>query len=79
MTDSKALILERLINMTSNMYDVKVDAKSTIEDFELDSMEILDFVFKLEDEFGVEITEEVFSSAHNLNELANTIDVTTSK
>ena len=55
------------------------ESKSTmdsdiVEDFEADSIEIVDIVMDIEDEFGVEIPDDAMETMHRIGDVVEYID-----
>ena len=45
-----------------------------VEDFEADSIEIVDIVMDIEDEFGVEIPDDAMETMHRIGDVVEYID-----
>ena len=57
-------ISEELITMESNL----------MEDFDADSLDLVDLVMSVEDEFGVEVPEEAVESLKTVGDVVNFIE-----
>jgi acyl carrier protein len=51
-----------------------IDANAPVDKLGIDSLGFLEFLFELEDHFGIPIPQESVSGVHTLGELATTLD-----
>ena len=71
------MVLERLKAILSEQFDVE-ESKITpetklIEDLEADSLDLVDLISSIEDEFDIEAEDEVMSSIVTVGDIANYI------
>ncbi len=71
------MVLERLKAILSEQFDVE-ESKITpetklIEDLEADSLDLVDLISSIEDEFDIEAEDEVMSSIVTVEDIANYI------
>lgn len=71
-------ILERLKNVLMNNYNVAEELfdgnTSFVDDLHLDSLELLEMILTIEDEFDITIPEEKVESITTINELVSVIE-----
>lgn len=74
----KMTILERLKNVLMNNYNVAEEIfdgnTSFVDDLHLDSLELLEMILTIEDEFDITIPEEKVESITTINELVSVIE-----
>ena len=74
----KMTILERLKNVLMNNYNVAKELfdgnTSFVNDLHLDSLELLEMILTIEDEFDITIPEEKVESITTINELVSVIE-----
>ncbi|NEX01823.1 acyl carrier protein [Pseudobutyrivibrio sp. NOR37] len=74
----KMTILERLKNVLMNNYNVAEELfdgnTSFVDDLHLDSLELLEMILTIEDEFDITIPEEKVESITTINELVSVIE-----
>ena len=69
---------ERIRELLAEQLDIdeeKITMDSNIlEDFEADSLDVVDMVMSLEDEFGVEIPDEEIENLHTLGDVVRYVE-----
>ena len=69
---------ERIRELLAEQLDIdeeKITMDSNIlEDFEADSLDVVDMVMSLEDEFGVEIPDEEIENLHTVGEVVRYVE-----
>ena len=69
---------ERIRELLAEQLDIdeeKITMDSNIlEDFEADSLDVVDMVMSLEDEFGVEIPDEEIENLHNVGDVVRYVE-----
>ena len=50
---------------------------SFVEDFEADSLDVVDMVMSLEDEFGIEVPDEAVENFHTVGDVVRYVDENT--
>ena len=50
---------------------------SFVEDFEADSLDLVDMVMSLEDEFGIEVPDEAVENFHTVGDVVRYVDENT--
>lgn len=50
---------------------VAVNPQSTLQDLGADSLDMVDIIMKIEEEFGIEINDEDAESLHNVQDVIN--------
>lgn len=63
----QAMISEQ---MNLSIADIKMES-TFVEDLGADSLDIMEFIVKLEDEFGVEMSDEDLEKIHCVGDLVN--------
>ena len=72
--DTKVLIRELLAEQL-DIDEEKITMDSNIlEDFEADSLDVVDMVMSLEDEFGVEIPDEEIENLHTVGDVVRYVE-----
>lgn len=67
--------LKKIISEQLYVDESKITMDSDIvEDFEADSIEIVDIVMDIEDEFGVEIPDDAMETMHRIGDVVEYID-----
>lgn len=66
----RALLAEQL-DVDPNKITMESDIMS---DFEADSLDIVDMVMTLEDEFGVEVPDEAIENLHTVGDVVNYVE-----
>ena len=72
MTIEKNDTAEKIISIIAEKLSIEksvIQAKSTLQDLGADSLDMVEVVMKIEEEFGVEINDEVFEQLHNVQDL----------
>ncbi len=71
-------VFERIRAMLAEQLDIeedKITAESDIlEDFEADSLDVVDMVMTLEDEFGIEIPDEEIENLHTVGDVVRYVE-----
>ena len=72
---------ERIRELLAEQLDIdeeKITMDSNIlEDFEADSLDVVDMVMSLEDEFGIEVPDEEVEKLHTVGDVVRFIDANT--
>ena len=72
---------ERIRELLAEQLDIdeeKITMDSNIlEDFEADSLDVVDMVMSLEDEFGVEIPDEEIENLHTVGDVVRYVEYNT--
>ena len=67
--------LKKIISEQLYVDESKITMDSDIvEDFEADSIEMVDIVMDIEDEFGVEIPDDAMETMHRIGDVVEYID-----
>lgn len=67
--------LKKIISEQLYVDESKITMDSDIvEDFEADSIELVDIVMDIEDEFGVEIPDDAMETMHRIGDVVEYID-----
>lgn len=67
--------LKKIISEQLYVDESKITMDSDIvEDFEADSIEMVDIVMDIEDEFGVEIPDDAMETMHRISDVVEYID-----
>ena len=67
--------LKKIISEQLYVDESKITTDSDIvEDFEADSIEMVDIVMDIEDEFGVEIPDDAMETMHRIGDVVEYID-----
>ena len=67
--------LKKIISEQLYVAESKITMDSDIvEDFEADSIEMVDIVMDIEDEFGVEIPDDAMETMHRIGDVVEYID-----
>lgn len=61
-----SIIAEKL-----NMDVQSINAQSTLQDLGADSLDMVDIIMKIEEEFGIEINDEDAERLHNVQDVIN--------
>jgi acyl carrier protein len=61
-----SIIAEKL-----NMDVHSINAQSTLQDLGADSLDMVDIIMKIEEEFGIEINDEDAEKLHNVQDVIN--------
>ena len=74
-------IFERIRSLLASQLDIEEDRitmdSSFVEDFEADSLDVVDMVMSLEDEFGIEVPDEEVEKLHTVGDVVRFIDANT--
>ena len=72
------MVFEKLRAILSHQFDVEKDTitmeTSIIEDLSADSLDVVDMLMSLEDEFDVEIPDEEIENIHTVGDLVSFIE-----
>ena len=72
------MVFERVRAIMSNQLDVdedRITMESDIaEDFDADSLDLVDLVMSLEDEFGIEVPDDQVENFHTVGDVARYIE-----
>ena len=72
------MVLEKVKTILSNQFDVEEDtitsATSISEDLGADSLDVVDMLMSLEDEFNVEIPDDEITKIHTVGELVTYLE-----
>lgn len=74
MTIEKNDTAEKIISIIAEKLSIEksvIQDKSTLQDLGADSLDMVEVVMKIEEEFGIEINDEVFEQLHNVQDLIN--------
>ena len=74
-------IFERIRSLLASQLDIEearlpMDS-SFVEDFEADSLDVVDMVMSLEDEFGIEVPDEAVENFHTVGDVVRYVDENT--
>lgn len=71
-------VFERIRAMLAEQLDIEEDKitmeSDILEDFEADSLDIVDMVMTLEDEFGIEIPDEEIENLHTVGDVVRYVE-----
>ncbi|MCF2558017.1 MAG: acyl carrier protein [Bacteroidales bacterium] len=74
-------IFERIRSLLASQLDIEEDRitmdSSFVEDFEADSLDVVDMVMSLEDEFGIEVPDEAVENFHTVGDVVRYVDENT--
>ena len=74
-------IFERIRSLLASQLDIDEDRitmdSSFVEDFEADSLDVVDMVMSLEDEFGIEVPDEAVENFHTVGDVVRYVDENT--
>ena len=75
------VIFERIRSLLASQLDIEEDRitmdSSFVEDFEADSLDVVDMVMSLEDEFGIEVPDEAVENFHTVGDVVRYVDENT--
>lgn len=61
----------RIITDEFNLDDTELTMETTFSELGLDSLQLVDAVMRIEEEFGVEISDEEMEKFHSLGDVCN--------
>lgn len=71
-------VFERIRSLLAEQLDLEEDSitmeSNILEDFEADSLDVVDMVMSLEDEFGVEIPDEEVENLHTVGDVVRYVE-----
>lgn len=71
-------IFERIRSMLAEQLDIEEDKitleSNILDDFEADSLDVVDMIMSLEDEFGVEIPDEDVENLHTVGDVVRYVE-----
>ena len=71
-------VFERIRAMLAEQLDIEEDKitmeSDILEDFEADSLDVVDMVMTLEDEFGIEIPDEEIEHLHTVGDVVRYVE-----
>ncbi len=74
-------IFERIRSLLASQLDIEEDRitmdSNFVEDFEADSLDVVDMVMSLEDEFGIEVPDEAVENFHTVGDVVRYVDENT--
>ena len=74
-------IFECIRSLLASQLDIEEDRitmdSSFVEDFEADSLDVVDMVMSLEDEFGIEVPDEAVENFHTVGDVVRYVDENT--
>ena len=74
-------IFERVRTMLAEQLEIDEDRitmdSNIMEDFDADSLDVVDMVMRLEDEFGIEVPDEEVEKLHTVGDVVRFIDANT--
>ena len=74
-------IFERIRSLLASQLDIEEDRitmdSSFVEDFEADSLDVVDMVMSLEEEFGIEVPDEAVENFHTVGDVVRYVDENT--
>mgnify|MGYP004538941921 CR=1 FL=1 len=74
-------IFERIRSLLASQLDIEEDRitmdSSFVEDFEADSLDVVDMVMSLEDEFGIEVPDDAIENFHTVGDVVRYVDENT--
>lgn len=65
-TKINSIIAEKL-----HIDSTEINSQSTLQDLGADSLDMVDIIMKIEEEFGIEINDEEIEKLHNVQDLIN--------
>ena len=72
------MVFERVREIICEQLDLEEDRvtldSNILEDFEADSLDVVDMVMSLEDEFGVEIPDEEIENFHTVGDVVSYVE-----
>ena len=72
---------ERIRELLAEQLDIDEDKitmdSDILEDFEADSLDVVDMVMSLEDEFGIEVPDEAVENFHTVGDVVRYVDENT--
>lgn len=75
---TRSEILDRMRGKAVELLDVKPDAfvesASLVDDLEVDSLDVVEYVMALEDEFGIELPEDELDGAKDIGALLDVVE-----
>ena len=74
-------IFERVRTMLAEQLEIDEDRitmdSNIMEDFDADSLDVVDMVMSLEDEFGIEVPDEAVENFHTVGDVVRYVDENT--
>ena len=74
-------IFERIRSLLASQLDIEEDRitmdSNFVDDFEADSLDVVDMVMSLEDEFGIEVPDEAVENFHTVGDVVRYVDENT--
>ena len=71
-------IFERVRTMLAEQLEIDEDRitmdSNIMEDFDADSLDVVDMVMSLEDEFGIEVPDDAIESLRTVGDVVNFVD-----
>ena len=71
-------VFERIRAMLAEQLDIEEDKitmeSDILEDFEADSLDVVDMVMTLQDEFGIEIPDEEIENLHTVGDVVRYVE-----
>lgn len=64
----------KLISQRFELSDVKLTEDTTLEEIGADSIDLVDLVSELEEEFGVSVPDEEFENIKTISDISNLIE-----
>lgn len=75
---TRSELLEKMRAKAVDLLDVKpadfVESASLVEDLEVDSLDIVEYVMALEDELGIELPEKELDGAQSIGDLLDVVE-----
>lgn len=69
--------MERIINIISDRFDIdkkSINADTSFDEINADSIDLVDLVMEIEDDFSIEIKDEDFETIKTIGDLVDLID-----
>ena len=71
------MLKDRIIELAGENLDIdwsEVDFEKKISDMDIDSIDLLDFIMVLEDEYSIEFSEDELDEIESLNDIISLIE-----
>ena len=71
------MIREQLLKLAEENLDIdtsNLDFESKISDMDIDSIDLVDFIMVIEEEFGIEFTDEELDEIETLSDIVSLIE-----
>ena len=76
---AKMDVFEKILQILADQLDIKEKEKITmesdiVEDLEADSLDVVDLIMSLEDEFGVEVPDDAIENFHTVGDIVRYVE-----